>query len=270
LRGLGYSCLTIWQCELDNESRIKHKLFKFLSTAHSRTGHATVTEQTPKSKVGAPTYRVNVKDQYVSRVVSLNGGKPFETRRNIVSGVSLKQDPRSLYDQVYLRSPEPPSHPPLRGNIRVADLFSGCGGLSLGAREATTAIGKEFQPILAIDEDEPSLSVYERNFKPPHGVNDDIWKVLTGEVGDRLRAEEKNLIKKIGGIDLCLAGPPCQGHSDLNNHTRRKDKRNQLYERVARFAEVACPSHILIENVPTIIHGKDRALDKTVKRLEKL
>jgi DNA (cytosine-5)-methyltransferase 1 len=74
----------------------------------------------------------------------------------------------------------------------------------------------------------------------------------------------------MGAIDICLAGSPCQGHSDLNNHTRRKDIRNELYGSIARFAEIAEPTHIIAENVPTIIHGKDKALDNTIARLESL
>ncbi|MFY9619547.1 MAG: DNA cytosine methyltransferase [Pyrinomonadaceae bacterium] len=150
------------------------------------------------------------------------------------------------------------------------DLFSGCGGLSLGAREACTALGKQFKSILAVDEDSSSLEIYKRNFNPTLAIDDDIWSVLSGELGTRLQKEEKALLKKIGAVDICLAGPPCQGHSDLNNHTRRKDTRNHLYERVARFAEIAEPSNLIIENVPNVINANEKALDNTIARLEKL
>ena len=102
--------------------------------------------------------------------------------------------------------------------------FLGVAGLSLGVREATVAIGKKFESAFALDIDETSLTVYKKNFNPVHALNEDIWLVLTGKVGDPLQLEER-LLKKIGGVDVCLAGPPCQGHSDLNNHTRRDDKR---------------------------------------------
>ncbi len=69
-------------------------------------------------------------------------------------------------------------------------------------------------------------------------------------------------------IDILLAGPPCQGHSDLNNHTRRKDERNELYERVGQFAELAKPKFVLIENVPNIIHSHEKVLQNTVSLLE--
>lgn len=268
LRKLGYSCLTVWQCELRNPPHTKRKLLKFLSTITSQNGQPKLTD-TSSRLCHVASYVVKVNSQFASRLLSIDG-KSFETRYKIPSGVSLKQDARSVYDQTFLRGSKPFVQPSSPGMIRTADLFSGCGGLSLGVREASIAMGKKFESAFALDSDESSLSVYKTNFNPVHALNEDIWSVLTGKIGDSLRLEERNLLKKIGGIDVCLAGPPCQGHSDLNNHTRRNDKRNHLYERVARFAEVACPSHIIIENVPTIVHGKDRALDKTIRHLEQL
>lgn len=270
LQRLGYSVLTLWQCQLKDESKAKNKLLNFLTKADAGNGHVVSVNQKPQPTHVTASYRLNEKGEYVSRVVTRRDGKPFETRRDLIPGISAKQDARSMFDQVFLRSTKPVWHAPLRGAVRTADLFSGCGGLSLGVREASTALGRRFESILAVDNDAPSLEVYKRNFKPVVSINEDIWSVLTGEVGDRLKPKEKALLKEIGSVDICLAGPPCQGHSDLNNHTRRRDARNELYGRVARFAEIAEPTHIIAENVPTLIHGKDRTLDRTIARLEQL
>ena len=268
LRRKGYSVVTVWQCELKNEIKVRRKLQTFLSA----TNKLIVTVAEPKAKPNAVTlsFSLDEKTRRISRTATSPDGTSFTTRFDLPAHISTKQDARSLYDQVFLRNKKPPWHSPLRGTVRAADLFSGCGGLSLGTREACTALGKQFKSVLAIDEDSSSLEVYNRNFKPTSSIKDDIWSVLSGEIGARLQKEEKALLKKIGTVDICLAGPPCQGHSDLNNHTRRKDKRNHLYERVARFAEVAEPSHLIIENVPNVINGKDRSLDNTIARLEKL
>ena len=85
-----------------------------------------------------------------------------------------------------------------------------------------------------------------------------------------MQSEERALLKGLGPVHLLLAGPPCQGHSDLNNHTRRSDKRNKLYDRVARFVQIAGPDYILIENVPTIVHGRGKVVEKTVTQLHRL
>jgi len=60
-------------------------------------------------------------------------------------------------------------HGSLSGTVRVADLFSGCGGLSLGAREASIALGRRFESVLAIDEDASSLEVYKKKLQPGIG-----------------------------------------------------------------------------------------------------
>jgi len=59
------------------------------------------------------------------------------------------------------------------------------------------------------------------------------------------------------GIDLLLAGPPCQGHSNLNNHTRRNDPRNDLYVTTAATAVALAARGVVIENVATVVrsHG---------------
>jgi|GEM_PF-213431 len=271
LRRLGYSILTLWQCELKNQTKAKNKVLKFLIKANAASSHGlAVANREPQLIEVAAAYQFNGEKHYVSRIVTRRDGKQFETRRGFVPGISTKQDARSMFDQVFLRSTKPVWHAPLRGAVRTADLFSGCGGLSLGVREASTALGKRFESVLAVDNDGPSLAVYQRNFDPIVAIDRDIQSVLSGKIGDRLKSEEKSLLNKIGAIDICLAGSPCQGHSDLNNHTRRKDARNELYERVARFAEIAEPTHIIAENVPTLIHGKDRTLDRTIARLEQL
>jgi DNA (cytosine-5)-methyltransferase 1 len=71
---------------------------------------------------------------------------------------------------------------------------------------------------------------------------------------------ERALCRNVGAVDLVVAGPPCQGHSDLNNHTRRIDSKNQLVLKVVRFVELFEPSFVLIENVPAIRHDRLRSI----------
>ena len=52
------------------------------------------------------------------------------------------------------------------------------------------------------------------------------------------------------GIDFVTAGPPCQGHSNLNNHTRRQDPRNDLFICTVAVPVALSTKAILIENVP--------------------
>src|SRR5207245_8627702 len=52
---------------------------------------------------------------------------------------------------------------------------------------------------------------------------------------------------EIGPVHVLAGGPPCQGNSDLNNHTRRRDDRNELYLTMARAAEILSPEIVLVE-----------------------
>jgi DNA (cytosine-5)-methyltransferase 1 len=67
---------------------------------------------------------------------------------------------------------------------------------------------------------------------------------------------------------LLLAGPPCQGYSSLNNFHRQTDEQNILYERVARFVEIIAPMHVLVENVPTVVHSADNVVERTIHLME--
>lgn len=154
--------------------------------------------------------------------------------------------------------------------MRGADLFSGCGGLTFGLMEACRAIGRVFEPVLAWDWDKAAMAVYQANFHPGQVRAEDILALLPGAPGSPASIEESCLIRTMGRLDILVAGPPCQGHSNLNNHTRRNDKRNSLYQRIARFAELFHPTHVLVENVATVVHDQRRAMRTTAAYLEGL
>jgi len=62
------------------------------------------------------------------------------------------------------------------------------------------------------------------------------------------------LAQFVGEVDVVLAGPPCQGHSNLNNQTRRSDPRNELYMTVPAIALALGAPIVIIENVPAVVH----------------
>lgn len=270
LRRRGYSVLTLWQCELIDHDETREKLLRFLPKSngnHSGNGHLIQIPQPQSTSAGPETYKYLKRTRQISRNVERTNGAKFVSKLCLPAGISLRQDSRSIFDQAFLRSPDGVSHKSPRGAVRTVDLFCGCGGLSLGAREASSAIGRRFESILAVDQDQASLQVFEDNFTPSWAYDSDISELLDGDVGQRLQRSEKELVQRLRSVDLLLAGPPCQGHSALNNHTRGRDGRNKLYEKVARFVEITGPEHVLVENVPPVIHGYGRALDKTAEQL---
>ena len=156
--------------------------------------------------------------------------------------------------------------------LRIVDLFSGCGGLTLGAWEAARIHGRKLDIRLAIDVSTDSINVYKANFKTTENIarQADIKSSLPGYFGSRLGRAEHNLQDEVGNVDLIVAGPPCQGHSDLNNSTRRRDPRNELYLKVIRSVELFNPKAIIIENVPTVIHDKENVVQRSLISLQAL
>lgn len=151
------------------------------------------------------------------------------------------------------------------GSISTVDLFSGVGGLSLGASEAIEAVGMRHVPLLAVDVDRDALDVYKANFPEARTICANVASFVDFHVYGR--GEEAKLAyppeiidsrmeEYVGRTDLLVAGPPCQGHSNLNNHTRRSDPRNTLYVCVAAAGIALKARMIVIENVPEVLSDK--------------
>jgi DNA (cytosine-5)-methyltransferase 1 len=156
-------------------------------------------------------------------------------------------------------------------SIAVADLFCGCGGLSLGVEEGLRQSGYRAEFVFAIDGEPEFIDVYARNFDVSDdcALSEDIRNYVDGSLGEPLSDNEQRLVDELPQIDLVVAGPPCQGHSDLNNHSRRDDDRNSLYLRAIRFVELFWPVAVLIENVPEVVHSKQQVVADAVDFLEK-
>lgn len=158
----------------------------------------------------------------------------------------------------------------VRGQLRYIDLFSSVGGLSLGAASAAEAVSLEAVAEAAIDIDLDALAVHQHNIGTrliKHLSVSDIVDFLVYDEGvnaslayapEILDSDLQNLV---GSVDLVLAGPPCQGHSNLNNHTRRSDPRNQLYVSAAAAAIAFNPQVVVFENVPDIARDKSNVVE---------
>ena len=173
-------------------------------------------------------------------------------------------------DNSVLRSTVLPLEDPSWPRLRVADLFSGCGGLSLGTRMAAHNLGYTLDVRLAVDSDEVAMNVYRKLFPSARTYCSPIDDILDGEIGSPVSDLESEVKRLVGPLDILLGGPPCQGHSNLNNHTRRDDPRNGLYVRMARAAEVLCPSAIIVENVPTVTLDVRKTVHQTIDRLSEI
>lgn len=174
-------------------------------------------------------------------------------------------------DRDFLRSMVRPSYEDGRGETKIVDLFSGCGGMALGVAHAAHLKGRAVRVPLAIDEDEDAVGVFRENFGEDAACfRDDVCAWFNGALKARLtNAERRARVRTGSNVDFLLGGPPCQGNSNLNNHTRRNDPRNALYARMARAAKVLDARFVLIENVPDVLKDQGKVVDITRQELER-
>jgi DNA (cytosine-5)-methyltransferase 1 len=66
----------------------------------------------------------------------------------------------------------------------------------------------------------------------------------------------KSLRELVGRVDIVIGGPPCEGHSNYNNSTRRNDPRNLLYLVPLALGMAVGAKAIIIENVPEVTRDR--------------
>ena len=213
-------------------------------------------------------YRI-VKDDIVRRI-HVKGRGVKTSKLPIPVWVDRTQPTVNIYDLAWLAAKERPRVRASAQEIRAVDLFCGCGGLTLGIREAARGLGCAFRSVFASDINKEALNIYAKNFQPDIIDNNPIEKSVNGDLGAEMTAEELVFCDKVGKIDILVAGPPCQGHSNLNNHTRRDEPRNLLYLRAVRCAEILKPDTLIIENVPGVLydtHGVLQTADEYLRTI---
>lgn len=123
----------------------------------------------------------------------------------------------------------------------VVDLFSGAGGLSLGASRAGFTVRG------AVELDPEAMSAHKRNFPDTFHLETDVAK-LTG-------SSLKNFFNLNGDFSGIIGGPPCQGFSSMGRG-EKEDLRNELFTEFFRIVAEASPKFFLAENVPGIMGDK--------------
>lgn len=133
--------------------------------------------------------------------------------------------------------------------MNVLDLFSGCGGISLGFKLAGFNISG------GVDIDPDSIKTFQRNFPKSKAICESL-----------LEYSDDKILKDFGkkDIDVIVGGPPCQGFSSANRWNKEnEDPRNKLFFEYLRFVELLKPKAVVIENVRGILtrdkgYAKDR------------
>lgn len=121
--------------------------------------------------------------------------------------------------------------------MNTIDLFSGCGGLSLGFMRAGYTVKK------AVEFDPPIANTYKLNHPEVEVIVDDIRNIDTTD------------IFKNGDADIIIGGPPCQGFSMAGARIRQgfiDDSRNYLFKHYFNIVKKVRPKVFVMENVKGI------------------
>ena len=139
--------------------------------------------------------------------------------------------------------------------MKIIDLFSGVGGLSLGFEWAG------FESVAAIDFWDDAIKTYNHNNTNKVGMAIDI-KQFNDNVLPLIIKKQK--------IDGIIGGPPCQGFSTarLSNVSDKINKinkeRNHLYLEFFRTVEIVKPKFFVIENVRGLVSANKGAFVKDI------
>lgn len=126
--------------------------------------------------------------------------------------------------------------------MNTVDLFSGCGGLSLGFEKA------DFKVLAAFDKWKPAVEIYRKNFDHPIYETD-----LSSQAAlEQIKSYEPTLI---------VGGPPCQDFSSAGKRDETLG-RADLTISFAQIIKEVKPQWFLMENVARI--EKSRILKEAI------
>jgi DNA (cytosine-5)-methyltransferase 1 len=134
---------------------------------------------------------------------------------------------------------------------------------------AAQSVGMRVDVVLAADADKAALQIYKWNHGPQLPIAGDISTLVNYHVAGSGEAATWSTRPSIidpqaraltHELDILVAGPPCQGHSNLNNRTRRSDLRNLLYLPTIAFVVASQAKICIIENVPDIVNDSHDVL----------
>jgi DNA (cytosine-5)-methyltransferase 1 len=118
------------------------------------------------------------------------------------------------------------------------DLFSGAGGMSVGAISA--GVNVKF----AVEIDKCAAYTYQANHPQTLLLNDDIRKV---KINGYCKARKND-------IKILFGGPPCSGFSTSNQKNRNKENEsNWLFKEYLRITKEELPDWVIVENVKGIV-----------------
>ncbi len=140
--------------------------------------------------------------------------------------------------------------------MRFIDLFSGCGGLSLGLLNAGLT------GLFAIEKNQDAFLSLKSNLVTPNPYIKNNFKWDSSEISIKhhdiheILEEKKDYLTQLGiekVVDLVVGGPPCQGFSTAGRRDPN-DPRSKLVYDYMKVVSLVRPKIILMENVKGITY----------------
>jgi len=145
--------------------------------------------------------------------------------------------------------------------IKVASLFSGCGGMDLGVQGGFQFLGKRYKKnpyeiVYAIDNDPYGAAIYNNNFKHKCLVKD-VKEVSPEDIPHH---------------DLLIGGFPCKSFSIVAQNPPRlgyKDERGMLFFEMVKLLKHHKPRFFIAENVKGLLSAnKKQAFPMIIREFE--
>lgn len=145
-----------------------------------------------------------------------------------------------------------------RRKLTAIDLFAGCGGLTLGLKQAG------FKVLGAVEVNDLAAETFRRNHRSTK-----LWQEDIRALPAIRAARELNLAR--GELDLLAGCPPCQGFSSvrtLNGKRRATGLNSSLVMEFLRWVRVLRPKAVLVENVPGLARNwRLREFKRSLRKL---
>ncbi len=135
--------------------------------------------------------------------------------------------------------------------MKVIDLFSGVGGMSLGFKQAG------FNIVFANEYNESIASSYQKNHQETIVNTTSISDLDLNDIFSQYQGE----------VDVVIGGPPCQGFSQKGNRVGLKDERNFMFIKFFEVVSIVKPKYFLLENVPNILSSENGFFRKEIIEL---
>lgn len=152
--------------------------------------------------------------------------------------------------------------------LTAVDLFSGCGGLTEGLKEAG------FRVVAAVENNRLAFDTYKANHVRGLPENE---RVRCAWLEDIRSVRPQGLMRALGivpgELDLLAGCPPCEGFSRLRTkngarYHEEDENKNDLVFAYLKFVEAMLPKAVMMENVPAL--KKDERMQRVLRKLKNL